>query len=138
MNVLEKSVLLPIIQAPSLMTEHPSLTDLELDAKNFVALAASPAGMKLARVMKSVPAVLSLVAAHDAAPSRPPVVGVLRLLEAELGDAAFTDDMKQLTGRYIRQVLEHLGYKWKRSGVTIIVKWSRHVSGSIYDAPSSK
>lgn len=123
-----------IYKTTALSTEHPALADLELKHGNYKALGESALGKALCEVMKSEAVVLSLVAAQIAAPSRPPVVGIWRLLDMALGNKVFEPDFKRLTGRYVRQILEHLGFSWKRSGVDVVVKGSRYASGSIYTA----
>jgi hypothetical protein len=75
--------------------------------------------------------VLSLTAAQIAAPSRPPLIALHRMLKAHLGDDAFSNEMKRLSGRYARQVLEELGFKFKRSGVPAVVD-SPYGAGSTY------
>jgi hypothetical protein len=123
-----------IYTTTALVTEHPALADLDLKHGNYKALGESPLGKALCEVMKSEAVVLCLVASQIAAPSRPPVVGIHRLLKHALGDKIFEPDFKRLTGRYVRQVLEHLGFRWKRSGVDVVVKNSPYASGSIYTA----
>jgi hypothetical protein len=121
-----------IYATTALATEHPALSDLDLKHGNYKALGESPMGKALGEVMKSEAVVLSLIAAQTAAPSRPPVVGIHRLLKHSLGEKIFEPDFKRLTGRYVRQILEHLGFRWKRSGVDVIVSNSPYASGSIY------
>ena len=121
-----------IYSTTALATEHPALMDLELKHGNYKVLGESAIGQALCKVMKSEAAVLSLVTSQIVAPSRPPVVSLSKLLKHALGDKAFEPDFKRLTGRYVRQILEHLGFRWKRSGVDVVVKDSPYASGSIY------
>lgn len=121
-----------IYTTTALSTGHPALADLELRHGNYKTLGESPLGKALCEVMKSEAVVLSLVTSQLVAPSRPPVVALGKVLEHALGDKVFEADFKRLTGRYIRQILEHLGFSWKRSGVDVVVKHSPYASGSIY------
>lgn len=122
-----------IYTSTALATPHPALADLDLKHGNYKAIGESPIGKALCEVMKSEAVVLSLVTAQIAAPSRPPIVGIGKLLKHALGDKVFEPDFKRLTGRYVRQILEHLGFRWKRSGVDVVVI-SPYASGSIYAA----
>lgn len=123
-----------IYSADVLRAQHPALADLELKHGNYKGLGESALGKALCEVMKSQAVVLSLVAAQIAAPSRPPVVGIARLLKEALGEKVFEPDFKRLTGRYVRQIFEHLGFRWKRSGVDVVVGNCPYASGSIYTA----
>jgi hypothetical protein len=125
-----------IYTTTALATEHPALADLQLKHGNYKVLGESALGKALGEVMKSEAVVLSLVAAQIVAPSRPPVVGIWRVLDATFGKKVFEPDFKRLTGRYVRQILEHLDFSWKRSGVDVVVKNSPYASGSIYAARS--
>ncbi|WP_066823733.1 hypothetical protein [Sphingomonas mali] len=121
-----------IYSTTALTTEHPALADLDLKHGNYKALGESPIGQALCKVMKSEAAVLSLVASQIVAPSRPPIVSLSKLLTHALGEKVFEPDFKRLTGRYVRQILEHLDFSWKRSGVDVVVKGTPYASGSIY------
>ena len=113
---------------------HPAFAGITLDAGPWKALAATDNGRKLEKIMKSQTAVHSLVAAQIAAPSRPPLMALHRFLEAHLdADEIFTEEMKRLSGRYTRQVFEHLGFTFKRSGVPAVTK-NPYGAGSIYKA----
>jgi hypothetical protein len=72
-----------------------------------------------------------LMGAVIAAPSRPPIVATEPFIAKLVGEAAFTDQMKKLTGRIVRQIIERLGGEWVRRGVKVTVD-SRYGSGSIY------
>lgn len=126
-----------IYKTTSLSTPHPALSDLTLVHGNYKAIGESAIGKALGEVMKSEAVVLSLVTSLIVAPSRPPVVAIGKLLKHALGDKVFEADFKRLTGRYVRQILEHLDFRWKRSGVDVIVD-SPYASGSIYGANPKK
>lgn len=67
-------------------------------------------------------------------PEVPAVVGIEQILAHYIGNAAFTDDMKQYTGWRVRQIIEFLGGQWVRAGVR--VRGSRYKTGSIYMIPT--
>jgi hypothetical protein len=121
-----------IYTTTALSTRHPALADLDLKHGNYKVLGESALGKALGEVIKSEAAVLALVTSQIVAPSRPPIVGIGKLLRHALGDKIFEPDFKRLTGRYVRQILEHLGFRWKRSGVDVVVNNSPYASGSIY------
>lgn len=121
-----------IYSTTALSTPHPALMDLDLKHGNYKVIGESPLGKALCEVMKSEAIVLALVTSQVVAPSRPPIVAIGKVLKMALGDKMFEPDFKRLTGRYIRQILEHLGFRWKRSGVDVVVAGSPYASGSIY------
>ena len=121
-----------IYNTTALSTEHPALADLELKHGNYKAIGESTFGRLLGEVMKSEAAVIALVTSQLVAPSRPPIVAIGKLLKHAVGERAFEPDVKRLTGRYVRQILEHLDFAWKRSGVDVIITSSPYASGSIY------
>lgn len=75
----------------------------------------------------SVDALLSHAALR---PRIPAVAAVETILAHFVGEAAFTDDMKQYTGWRVRQIIEFLGGQWVGAGVRI--RGSRYKTGSIY------
>ena len=77
----------------------------------------------------------ALLGAIEAASSRPPQPALDRYLIPALGpDVAASDEVKILSGRVIRQLIEHVGGWWVRSGVPIIEP-SVFANGSIYSLP---
>ena len=94
----------------------------------------TPNGQKLEQLLTSRYAVSALVGAICAAPTKPPTPAVELLLETELGEEAFTNAMKQLTGRIIRQIVEYLDGRHVSYGVPVTVT-SRFRKGSVYEFP---
>lgn len=89
---------------------------------------------KIAELMTSRAAVAAMVGAVVAAPSKPVAVAVEPLLEAIIGEDAFTDYHKQVVGRLAKAVLLDLGAIHTRTGVPITVT-SRFTKGSTYAFP---
>lgn len=116
------------------LSRDPKLTQLIFEPSNLRPVYESENGKKLFEVLASRHAVSALMGAICAAPSKPPVPAVQSLLEDQIGDAAFENPMKQLTGRMIRQIVEELGGRHVRRGVPITVT-CRYTKGSIYEFP---
>lgn len=114
------------------LSPDPNLNGLNLDYGSHKGRFASAEGTKLVSLVRSRAGVLLILGAVTAAPTRPPVVALEHLLATELGAVAFEDDMKRFTGRLVRQIIEHLGGRWVRSGVKVTVR-SRYSKGSIYE-----
>lgn len=91
----------------------------------------SPVGQEIYKAATSRFGVTALIGAITSAPSRPPVVALELLIFRLVGEDGFTDEMKKMTGRLVRFVVEHLGGRWVRRGVKTTVS-SRYSSGSIY------
>lgn len=89
---------------------------------------------KIIELMTSRAAVAAMVGLVVGAPSKPAVTAVEPLLEALIGDDAFTDYHKQVVGRLAKSVLLDLGAKHTRTGVPITVT-SRFAKGSTYSFP---
>jgi hypothetical protein len=81
-------------------------------------------------VLKSNMSVDALLTHVTVQPEVPAVAAVEDILAHFVGEAAFTDDMKQYTGWRVRQIIEFLGGQWVRAGVRI--RGSRYKTGSIY------
>ena len=109
----------------------PNLQGLKFDHGSFASLAATPAGQAIEATLVSRASAAALVGAISAAPSRPPQPAVESFLADEVGNEAFDDEAKKMTGRMIRQIVAHLGGRWVRRGVPVTVK-SRFTKGSIY------
>ena len=115
------------------LERDPNLTDLAFDAGAHSAAFESEAGQKVYSLLSSRVGVALLVGAVCSAKSRPPVVGIEPLLVAEVGDAAFSDPMKRLTGRIVRYIIEHLGGEYGSRGVRVTEDLgSNYKSGSTY------
>lgn len=107
--------------------------DFELDPGNaWRTVAGTETGRKLARLLVSEGVTLILTGAVLAAPSRPPVAALTPFIQTHVGAEAFGDEYKRLTGRWVRQVMEHLGAKFRRSHVPVIAIGSPFKSGSVY------
>lgn len=116
---------------------HPLLTDFALDYDRLgpsEPFARTAMGQAIIDTLTSHDPVCALLAVIDAAPSRPPQPALDRYLIPVLGARAADDACKILEGRIIRQIAEHLGARFIRSDVTIIVP-SACTSGSIYQWP---
>ena len=109
----------------------PNLQGLTFDHGSFTSLAATAAGQAIEATLVSRAAVAALVGAISAAPSRPPQPAIEQHLADEVGNEAFGDEAKKMTGRMIRQIVEHLGGRRVRRGVPVTVK-SKFTKGSIY------
>ncbi len=86
---------------------------------------------QIALVVFSVEGVNRLIGAIVAAPSKTPVPALEQLLDDSVGDQAFEDNAKKLTGRLVRQAIEQIGGKWVRAGAKAPTG-SRYNRGSIY------
>lgn len=89
---------------------------------------------KIVDLMMSRAAVAAMVGVVVGAPSKPVAVAVEPLLEAVIGDDAFTDYHKQVVGRLAKAVLLDLGATHTRAGVPVTVT-SRFTKGSTYSFP---
>ena len=116
---------------PAVMQPDPNLAAFVPDVGSFKALANTSKGRIIVDVLTSTVGVNLIIGSVAAAPSRPPVVAVERVLAHHIGETSFDDDTKRFIGRLIRKVVEHLGGRWVRSGVKITVP-STFSKGSIY------
>jgi hypothetical protein len=123
--------MLKYVYYPAVMQPDPNLESFVPDVGSFKTLAESPKGRTIIDVLTSVAGVNLLLGSILAAPSRPPVVAVERVLTHHLSEDAFDDDTKRFIGRLIRKIVEHLGGRWVRKGVKITVP-STFSKGSIY------
>lgn len=113
------------------LQRDPNLSGMMFDAAAHQGAFSTPVGQSIFNCVCSRAGVAALVGAVSAAPSRPAVVGLEHILLRVVGEAAFENDQKKLTGRIVRFVIEHLGGRWVRSRVKVNVD-SRYYSGSIY------
>ena len=122
------------------MQRHPWLAKFALNyllLGPLAAFARSALGQQVIEVILSRDAVTALVGAIDAAPARPPQPALDRYLLPVIGLAALDDNVKMLSGRVIRQLVEFLGGQHQRKGVPITVA-SVFANGSIYTLPTTK
>lgn len=116
------------------LSRDPRFVEFEFDASNLRPAYETDQGRKLLDLLLSRYAVSALTGAICAAPSKPPVPAVQSILSDQIGEPAFENAMKQLTGRIIRQIVEHLGGRHVRRGVPITVT-CRYTKGSVYEFP---
>jgi hypothetical protein len=113
---------------------HPLLHDFRLNEGRLgpsAGFAETPTGCRILSIMMTTPAFSALLGALEAAPSRPPQPALDRYILPAIGMEALTRDSRILVGRYIRQLAEHVGFKWLRSDVTLTVPASA-TTGAIY------
>jgi len=113
------------------LQRDPNLSAFTFDPGAHQAAFESNTGQAIFNCVCSRAGVAALVGAIGAASSRPPVVGLEHILFQIVGEAAFANEQKKLTGRIVRYIVEHLGGRWVRSRVKVNVA-SRYYSGSIY------
>lgn len=105
----------------------------EIKAPNtFAALAKTDIGQKISRLLLSEGGVLICMGAILAAPSRPPHAALHPFMQKHVGTEAFEDQCKRMTGAFVRQIMEHVGARFRRSNVPIVAKGSQYKSGSTY------
>lgn len=101
-------------------------------SNTFAALAKTAVGQKIMRLLLSEGGVLICMGAVLAAPSRPPHAALHPFMQKHVGAEAFEDQCKRMTGAFVRQILEHIGARFRRSNVPISAKGSQYKSGSTY------
>ncbi|MFZ3583569.1 hypothetical protein ACOI1H_15550 [Loktanella sp. DJP18] len=109
----------------------PNLTGMTFSAGSHGGAFSSETGQEIYRLLTSRFGVAVLIGAIVSAPSRPPVIATEPWVHRMVGDAGFTDEMKQYTGKLVRVIVEHIGGRWLRKGQKVTVD-SRYSSGSIY------
>lgn len=115
------------------LQRDPNLADLQFQAGAHSPAFESDTGKRIFELLTSRIGVAMLIGAVCSAPSRPPVVGVEPLLASEIGETAFEDAMKRLTGRIVRYIIEHIGGKYGTRGVKVTQALASHYSsGSTY------
>ncbi len=119
------------------LERDPNLADFAFDAGSHASAYESETGQAIFKLLTSRVGVAMLIGAVCSAKSRPPVVGLEPLLVSEIGEAAFNDSMKRLTGRIVRYVVEHLGGRYGSRGVKVTEDLNSHYkSGSTYSFES--
>lgn len=101
-------------------------------SNTFSALAETKAGQKITRLLLSEGGVLICMGAVLAAPSRPPHAALHPFMQKHVGAQAFEDQYKRMTGSFVRQIMEHIGARFRRSNVPISAEGSQYKSGSTY------
>lgn len=109
----------------------PNLDGMVFSPGSHTSAFTSEAGQEIYRLLTSRFGVALLIGAIVSAPSRPPVIATEPWVHRLVGDAGFSDEMKQYTGRLVRVIVEHIGGHWVRKGTKVTVD-SRYSSGSIY------
>ncbi|WP_162888172.1 hypothetical protein [Sphingomonas mesophila] len=126
------------IYNPVTLERHPVIGDdfyRAFDAGNLAPVYDSPEGARLLELLTSVHGICALVGAVSAAPTKPPMPAVEGMIRDQLGaDVLCRHDMKQLTGRALRQIVEYLGGEWEGRGTPITVT-SQFTKGSTYSFP---
>ena len=88
-------------------------------------------GRDIRGIVSSIEGYLIIRIAITIAPNVPPVVAFEEAFEVLIGEAAFSNDMKQYTGFLIRRGVEEMGGSFLKKGVKI-TRRSRYTRGSIY------
>ena len=120
------------------LQRDPNLADMQFAPGSHAPAFQSETGQHIYDLLTSRIGVAMLVGAVCSASSRPPVVGTEPLLASQIGEPAFEDAMKRLTGRIVRYVIEHLGGKYETRGVKVTqTLHSHYASGSTYSFPNA-
>jgi len=121
------------------MSIHPDLSNFTIDFDRLgpsAPLARTALGQRVIECITNANAVVAVIGAIDAASTRPPLPALDRYLLNDIGVEAARDDVKILTGRIVRQIVEHLGGEHVRTGVEI-TEASIFTTGSIYRLPTT-
>ncbi|MBS1301128.1 hypothetical protein [Loktanella sp. SALINAS62] len=113
------------------LEQDPNLSKFNFDPGSFRNIYESETGRDIEKALTSHVGIACLIGAIAAAPTRPAVVSTEWIVEHRCDHIAFEDEYKKMTGRMIRQIVEHIGGKFVRRGVRINVE-SRYGSGAIY------
>lgn len=115
------------------LEREPNLANMKFNANSLSSAYESEIGQRIFSLLTSRLGAAMLIGAVCSAPSRPAVVGTEPLLASQIGEAAFEDDMKRLTGRIVRYIIEHFGGHYGSRGVKVSEKLESHYkSGSTY------
>ncbi|MEC3950823.1 hypothetical protein [Sphingobium sp. HWE2-09] len=119
------------------LQRDPNLADMPFQAGSHSPAFESETGQRIFDLLTSRIGVAMLIGAVCSASSRPPVVGIEPLLASQIGEPAFEDAMKRLTGRIVRYIIEHIGGKYETRGVKVTQALASHYSsGSTYSFPA--
>lgn len=131
-----KSSISPELLASTSFRRRSEALDLDFRLKpgnQFASVAATPEGRQLEELLQSEGMVLVLAGAVLQSPMRSPVATTVPFIEHYIGNDALDDDeFKRLVGRYLRQIIEHIGGAYRRSRVPIKAVGSPFQSGSTY------
>ena len=108
-----------------------NLATFVFDPGHFKSIYEAETGQQIERAITSRIGVALLIGAICAAPSRPAVTATEWLLARQCNGEAFEDEHKKMTGRMIRQIVEHIGGAYVRRGIKINIP-SQYGSGAIY------
>jgi len=103
----------------------------ESEAEGFPVSERTEPALTIYNIVTSLEGHLMIRTAIKMAPGVPTAVAFEEVFEKLIGDAAFTNDMKQYTGFLIRRVVERMGGNHVEKGVSI-KRASRYTRGSIY------
>jgi hypothetical protein len=107
--------------------------DFRLEPGNlYSATADTRTGKAITKLILSDGMVCVLLGAVLAAKSRPPVAVATPFILRFIGEDALEDKYKRFTGVVIRQMIDHIGGKLRRTGVPIRTKGSGYSSGATY------
>lgn len=115
----------------STIARDPNLADFTPEYGQYATILGIAMCDAINTVVVSLEGMNRLIGAIIAAPSKTPVAALENLLGEHIGDEAFEDNAKKLTGRLVRQAIEHVGGSWVRSGAKAPAA-SRYNRGSIY------
>jgi hypothetical protein len=123
---------------PTTLARHPAVGDdffRSFDAGNLAPTYDTREGARLLELLTSVHGVCAVLGAVSAAPTKPPMPAIEGMIRDQLGgDILRRHDIKQLTGRALKQIIEYLGGKWEGRGTPITVT-SAFTKGSTYSLP---
>jgi hypothetical protein len=120
------------------LERDPNLANFQFDAGAHTPAFETEVGQRIFDLLTSRIGVAMLIGAVGSASSRPPVVGTEPLLASQIGEEAFADDKKRLTGRIVRYIIEYIGGKYETRGVKVTKTLkSNYASGAIYSFPDS-
>ena len=101
------------------LARHPIMGDdffHSFDAGNLAPVHETTEGARLLELLTSVHGICAVVGAISAAPTKPPMPAVEGIIRDQLGvDVLRRHDIKQLTGRALRQIIEYLGRQMGRA-----------------------
>jgi len=120
-----------MLKYQSKITRDPNLVGFVPDYGQYGSILGTALCDQIAQVVVSIEGLNRLIGAVVAAPSKTPVPALEQLLDDNVGDQAFINDAKKLTGRLVCQVIEYVGGVKVRPGAKAPAG-SRYNRGSIY------